>query len=227
MLALLRVAWLVVFGLALALTTHPSALLQASWLRLAAQWAVIMPAWSAVGLVSLLPVLILRKKHLRLQPDLQATRLDTFVHFLSAKETVETVLAFGVSSVALFATWWQLCKITAPQPELQLWYYPDINTSTTRAPQLNPRLAFIATSTVLFSAVLAVRHVWAQHGVLHFDKASARNQLKISQRVAAGLSGRVRDAVMLSVAWSSVWPVVWMLFKRPLLRTFIYPTPFR
>lgn len=226
MVALLRVTWFSVTALALLLTLHPSALLHSSWFWLTAQVGILMPAWSALAVLSLVPVLVLRKKQLRLQPTLHPTRLHTLFHLVTAHETFETALAYTVSWLALFAVWIQLCTVTSPDPDLKPFHAPATTTySKSRAPQVNPRLAYLASSTFVFALLFAARHSLYQFSVLRFQ--TAQTQQSLGQRTSIAFFSRLRDTFLLSVSWSCAWPVLWSLFKNPLLRTFIYPTPLR
>lgn len=225
--ALARVVWLSVSALASVLTLHPSALLHSSWLWFTVQLAILIPAWSAVGVLSLIPVQILRKKQLRLRPVLHKNRWQAFTHVLTSRETAFTVFAYALSWTGLFAVWIHLCRLTSPEPDMSLFLtnISSAHSLKSRAPQINPRLAYLAASTFFFAILLAARHCHLQLSVLRFE--TTQTHQNIGQRASTLFSTRSRDTFLLAVGWSFTWPLLWSLFKNPLLRTFVYPTPFR
>lgn len=223
MLALLRVSWLNVLAVALALTVHPSALLHSSWIRLCSIVLILLPIWSAVGLAALLPVLILRKKQLTTRSTLHPRRLAALAALVSAPNTFQVCLAYIVSWAGLFAVWTQLCALTSPNPDFSPFL--TSNASSFRTPQINPRVAYLACSTCTFTLLIALRHVAFQFSVLRFHHAQHRGT--IGQRFMNSFGTRGRHTVVLSVSCSFAWPLLWLSLKNPILRTLIYPTPFR
>jgi hypothetical protein len=216
---LLRLSGLSLWALLSLTTFHPSHLLF-GWLDLFTHHFIVKACWAVVAVLGLLPLLFWRKQKLAqgLTSPLPATNLS-HVSRLSQKSFYATVLVYLASWAGLFLVWWQVAQFSSPEASLKVFVHNKIW-------QINPRFVYLLLVSLTTAVVAGMRHEIQNNSDVHFPAKATPDPIPV-RAVSKMLEQVTRSTAPLLVVINFGFPVAWLLFRRPILKTLVYHTVFR
>jgi hypothetical protein len=216
---LLRLAGLSLWASLSCTTFHPSLLLY-SWLDVFTLQIALKACWSLVALLGLLPLLFWRKQRLAqgLTTPLPPTQLSNASR-LTQKSLYATLAIYLASWSVLFLVWCRVAQFSSPEASLKVFVHIKIW-------QINPRFVYLLLVSSTAAILAGVRHEIKRESDLRFPFTSTPDPIP-ARAIASFLQKFMKSSVPILITLNFGFPVLWLLFRRPILKTLVYHTVFR